>query len=263
MTYDETGFACASGCTSRGRHLVDCEHHDDGACSGCLPRLATNGLVCSGCTGRYARAISEAPDLVVHLRASMEPTSAQSEDAKSKPKGKGQGKHTPAPMSLDALDAADRLYAELAAWTRVACDDLDLTMPRLDGWRPDGSEGQVAGLKAGGRNDAPVMADLLLTHAERIFAQAWAPDLISEMHELVRQVDLRWPREERPKYLPTPCGRCDNMSLVRSVPAWADEYATIQCRSCGYIVEPVLYAWHARRILAEKQAELEARVGAA
>lgn len=263
MTSETNGFACASGCTSRARHLADCPQ--DGTCSGCLPRMATNGLICTGCTGRYVRAVSEAPDLIVHVRMHLNPASkGRQDDQSSKAKGKGQGKHTPAPMTLEAVDAADRLYSELVSWVRVTCDDLDLTTPTIHGWRPEGSEGQIAGLKPTAPNDSPAMARLLLRHAERVYAQPWVTVLIAELGTLVHRMDRAWPRIERPVYLPTPCPACDMLSLVRYAPSWLGAPITVRCtrEECGEVIAEDMYAWQARRVLAERQ-EAAREAGAA
>jgi hypothetical protein len=264
VTSDESAYACASGCTSRGRHLVECEHREDGECTGCLPRLATSGCVCSGCTGRYVRSVSEAPDLIAHLRSQLGPAAAAQEDGKSKPKGKGQGKHTPAPMSIDVVDIADRLYAELVGWVRLTCDDLGLTMPTIHGWRPEGADGQIAGLKPAAPDDSPTMATVLLRHADRVYEQPWVTVLIAELGTLVHRADRTWPRVERPVYLPTPCPACDMLSLVRYAPSWAGAPITVRCNrdECGEIIPEDMYAWQARRVLAERQ-EAERAKGAA
>lgn len=260
VTSDASGLACASGCTSRARHLATCEHQDDGTCTGCLPRIATVGYVCTGCTGRYVRAISEAPDLIAHVRLHLDPAfrglpAEDGSDGQGKAKGKGQGKHTPAPLALDVVDAADELYSELASWVRVTCDELDLTMPTIHAWRPEGAAGQVAGLKPESVDDSATMARLLLRHAERIFEQPWVTVLIAEVGKLVHRVDRTWPRVERPVYLPTPCPECDMISLVRYVPAWPGGPTTIRCNrpACGKIIQEDLYEFYALVVIAERQ----------
>jgi hypothetical protein len=230
--------------------------------------MSSIGYVCSGCTGRYVRTVAEAPDLIAHVRTLVSPSAViRQDDQSSKAKGKGQGKHTPAPLNLNVVDAADRLYAELVAWVRVTCDELDLTMPTIHGWRPTGSHGQVAGLKPEAADDSAAMAKLLLRHAEAIFGQPWVTVLIVDLDKLVHGMDRAWPRVERPVYLPTPCPEreCNMLTLVRYAPAWAGAPIIIRCTRdvCGKVMRDDLYDFYARVVLSDRQAEEAEQAGAA
>lgn len=60
-----TQLCAIPGCRIRNRHLGDC---DSEACGGCLPRVATEGLVCDACTGRTADRLTLIAELAPDAR---------------------------------------------------------------------------------------------------------------------------------------------------------------------------------------------------
>lgn len=58
MSHDAT--PCIRGCTTRRRHLYDCEDRD--TCRGCHPRYATHGLLCESCHAQLAEWLRPSTD---------------------------------------------------------------------------------------------------------------------------------------------------------------------------------------------------------
>lgn len=56
-------------CNRRGQHYADCEGQEDGTCRGCVPRSATNGLLCPVCSDKFTDALSRLKWLISHLRS--------------------------------------------------------------------------------------------------------------------------------------------------------------------------------------------------
>ena len=75
MTSDRT---CARpGCMTRGKHFASCPDYGktDGDCRGCVPSEARDGaIICERCYRAVRGAITDAPDLVGHLRSIADPT---------------------------------------------------------------------------------------------------------------------------------------------------------------------------------------------
>jgi hypothetical protein len=234
---------CIRGCTRRGQHLADCEDRD--TCKGCEPRPAAIGQLCIGCHGRLTQDIGRIPDLITHIREHVQPGAVRRDSMV-------QGTRTPpAPLALDAVDAADRLYAVLRSWTEMATDELELSPLAGGGWTLPGRTDAV-GLRSGARgDDSAKLATRLLTHLDRACAYEWVGEMATEMREAVRPTLLRWPTEERPTYLPTPCPRCDMLSLVRHAPETFEGRVTIACRrgECGEVVAEDKYGLLTRMVL--------------
>lgn len=247
---------CIRGCIRRGRHLSDCE--DRGNCSGCEPKLAAVGQLCITDHARLTENIGRIPDLIAHIREHVEPGAVR-RDSDSMVKST---RTPPAPLALDAVDGADGLYATLNAWHDTATDELDLTPLKRRGWTTTTGRGQIAGLRAGGTdNDSTAIAGRLLAHLERVCQYEWVGDMATEISDAVRAALKRWPLEERPIYLPTPCPACDMLSLTRYAPQTFEGKSVISCRACGAAIAEDLYDWQTRRVLIAKHNEAEAAQG--
>lgn len=97
-------------CRIRGRHLPACQ---DETCSGCLPRVALDGLVCDVCVNRTATALTAIITLTPDARAI-----AYGEVRRST----GGGSNKPGSRSPGNDDAMDALDAVQNALTTIARD---------------------------------------------------------------------------------------------------------------------------------------------
>lgn len=118
--------ACVRGCKIRGEHKTGCPGED---CWGCLPRRATDGLLCTACHCSLLRDLTAAPHLVEHLRT-IERGQGESESVRGT-------REPPAPLSVAAASAADDLHAMLASWVLLIVEEHPgrLTGPSLAGSR--------------------------------------------------------------------------------------------------------------------------------
>jgi hypothetical protein len=117
-------------CRTRGRHLPTCT---DDQCQGCLPRVATEGLICDADLARAERHLAEvirlAPDARLVAQGLVR-------------RGSGGGSGKPAsrpPLNADALDALDAVTNALTTLARMIADERGLTF---------GSDGPRARLSA-------------------------------------------------------------------------------------------------------------------
>jgi Zn ribbon nucleic-acid-binding protein len=260
------------GCAVRGQHLGDCPNpclrhgcdRTEDACHGCRPAAADYALLCTWDRGRLARAIVSAPDLVEHIRDQVEPGA---------PTGDGMpgGSRTPpAPLRLDAVDAADLLYAAAADLAAAAADAQRLAGPDRPGvWRDQ--RGRIIGASPATIIDATRLATNWL-HVHLDWVSAWpavgdlfaagdvaepwpdTPWLAAEhavppgLVRLVEQAHRRWPTASRERHIPgVVCPTCDAAgSLVYHPPGYAEGPVTVQCARCGYLVPDDRHGWYAR-----------------
>lgn len=119
------------------------DHEDDMPCArGCAwepamegepsrPKPARHGLLCDSCFYRLQHALTMIPDLMVNMRALIEPQHGQDFipfGAHTKPSG------SPAPLRIDPLDASDSLFAKLVSWTEVFGGELHVPQPSVAVW---------------------------------------------------------------------------------------------------------------------------------
>lgn len=105
---------CARGCTLDGQHAPPCDGND---CGGCLPRPADTGHLCERCYTALRRDLATAPSLINWLRQHVEPGGPRQD-------GKTTGtRNPPAPLSADAVAAADDLHAMLASWVLLILEE--------------------------------------------------------------------------------------------------------------------------------------------
>jgi len=276
------GKPCSCSCHNGGAGVYPCDvpggchpnHRPAASCPGCVPAPAERGLLCLASTALLAHALTLAPDLIAHVRAHVPPGGPRgSRRAGDPPPPRvGSAVAAPVPLSLSAVDAADRLYAQLVSWTETAADDLGLTGPDAPrSWRTSASNGQAAGLPAGSDGtQATVYARWLHTHLDQIVARPWVTELLPDpagdpdpdrppLVTLVRWTERSWPLEEHPRWLATPCRECGLRTVRYYAPRDVGLPITISCRSCGYALPEELWDFEARKILDEREAAERAR----
>jgi hypothetical protein len=161
---------------------------------------------------------------------------------------------------LDPLDTADRIFAELAGWTRTSRDILGMsgpTMPRA--WCPSGSHGDIAGLPVGSTGaEAGLFASWLLAQYDRIVREPFVVEMTSgteSFRAVVERAARTYPTEDSAKPLQGErCGRCHRLTVAFIPPADAGQEAIIKCLGCGEITDENHFDWSSRRILSGKEA---------
>ena len=210
MTSDRT---CARpGCMTRGKHFASCPDYGktDGDCRGCVPSEARDGaIICERCYRAVRGAITDAPDLVGHLRSIADPTkSSWNFDRLSG----GSRAELPAPVQAAIIDASNDVMTALRAWA------LDVQFGY--GLHPWSAAGLEAGADAeAAYEDAVACADLILDDLDRIANDA---ALAVKLHAdfasrsqgepdrwTVADAIARWPLDDAPRVAAQPCPECD------------------------------------------------------
>lgn len=110
-------------CRIRGRHLPTCEADERHPCSGCLPRVADDGLVCATCERRAEE----------HLRNIVRLTpDARLVAAGLVRRGTGGGSGKPgsqSPGNDGAMDAMDAVQSALTTLARDIAETRGITIP--------------------------------------------------------------------------------------------------------------------------------------
>lgn len=129
----ETTRACIRGCSLYNRHLDDCDGtRDDGKpCRGCLPRRATNGLLCGPCHRRFELMITDAPTVYRWLTGNIEAGTGQAMDdiGQGKVKQHKKGEGSPAPIKVAIYDVRQLLADRLTIWVDHHCEDSGVAGP--------------------------------------------------------------------------------------------------------------------------------------
>jgi hypothetical protein len=204
------------------------------------------------CRAQLAHALTVVPALIEHIRGDIGPKSGRRDSDRPGPQIRAAAV-APTPLDVAAVDTADRLYAELVSWVGVACTDLGLTGPTPGRtWRTvrgaGPPAGQPAGLPAGADGaDAGRYARWLLTHLDRIVGRPWVVELLPDVDgdpdpdrpplvTAVAWTAARWPIEDRPRWLPTPCPGCDLRAVRYHPPSGPGLPAAISCQACGHVI---------------------------
>lgn len=237
---------CIRGCMIARKHVKDCAGDEE--CGGCVPRLADKGLLCERCFTALRRDVALAPSLVRWLREHVEPGGPNQD-------GKTTGtRNPPAPLSTDAVAAADDLHAQLASWVLLILEEHP---DRLHGpdWRgsvvrpvskrvirqmhdslgypihlrycPDEQpwesvvyeDARTVGVRDGGTTSTENVCKWLLARLDEASAwtvsQEWIADFVREITEATATLLARWPQEARQRTITDlPCPKCDRISLV-------------------------------------------------
>lgn len=223
---------CVRGCTIRGRHLVP--HSEVEVCSGCLPVEAMRGsLLCEACVERLRRVISDAPDLVAHLRSMVDPRRSGWNFDRAKLSGRRAGSKLP--MNTELVEAADETLAILTHFADVFGDEMDYTGRRS---YPAGT-GAVAAYDLA-RLPAWFLLDNLgwIVNDARVegFVRAvLGPNADPEDWTIARALS-RWPMFERARYAKVPCPQCNLRMIYRKPPRHHGDQLAYECRNpkCGW-----------------------------
>lgn len=268
---------CATGCRLRGEHAAGCtgfraqretgagtagtdaarpdgtgDRDDAGAqarCTGCLPRAATHGRLCTWCWQRLTDDVAAAPGLVRYLWHLGEPALTS---APSVVRGRGGTPAAERSPRHPARDAADEVHACLAAWADLVRDEHPLGR-RLTG--PDENGARRTRTTTGLFEGEPVLrrSEVVGVHepeaTSRLVAwllplltwcadQGWAGEMRREVGHRVRSALARFPLEERSRRVPgLPCPACGRPSLRYHPSTVERATAQVTCsrRACGRV----------------------------
>lgn len=271
--------SCAHGCIVRGHHTASCmgecagcrsdgghRRACDRTCGGCRPRQAEFGQLCAWCWQRLHADLVDAPGLVAHLREVAEP------DAGARPLSENPARSDPAETAMlsAAVDAADELHGQIAAWALLIIDEhpAGLAGPdRRDWWTSHGrlavlddgetytSRPRVVGIRRPRPDATQRLVAWLLPHLEWASRQPWIGDMRAELKSLVSTTHARWPQVERPRHVAgIPCARCNQLTLTYSPPAAFKHPFVVTCTNpdCGRVFSEAEWDAHLARHMASK-----------
>lgn len=219
-------------CVESGSHLGDCETRE---CSGCRPRLAYCGRLCTQHWSWVMRDLSRVPELVEAARSAVDGTRAPGDERVS-----GSGRLAPpAPLDTGAVDGVDELIAQLYSTAVHLAGEMHVLPPAdIELWF---SGSRVQGVRAGTGPEAAARAasqvvEWFRRHFETIATYPDVLDLGPELHKRVRVMSTRWPAAEPPRHVPgMPCPSCELADLWWTPPAGEGWPEGIECRACSYV----------------------------
>lgn len=188
-------------CTIQDEHRDGC-YLDN--CSGCLPRKATHGLLCSHCFSKAEDTIRRVGDMIMHLRSIEGGGQAIGERVST-----SLSIRLPVPQSwMTADELVVALGGQMIPSTASIDDTAVIVAGLLEGWR-----------------------DVLA----RVSTVEGAKQAVTTT--LVLQTALaRWPEAEaKERDMPTmQCSECGARDLVRKAPLEYLGDLFVDCRSCGF-----------------------------
>jgi hypothetical protein len=202
-------------------------HGEGEICAGCLPVEALDGaMLCDACVKRLRRTITDAPDLVAHLRSMIDPRrSGWNFDRPSLSRSRGGSK---LPMNTDMVEAADEVVGILTHFADVFGDEMDYSGRR----RLEAGAGAIAGYDA-----AALPAFWLLEHLDRIindvrvegFARAVLGPMADPEDWTIAKALGRWPMRERARWAKPRCPQCKLRMVIAKPPRHAGDRKAYEC----------------------------------
>ncbi|WP_143822598.1 hypothetical protein [Mycetocola reblochoni] len=222
---------CVRGCTIPGEHTAQClrDRVLSGAaeCAGCLPVMARPGvLVCQQDWDRFIGGLEIVADLVAHLRTVIDPMKA----AQYGERVSTSRVHAPAPLDLNAVDAADQITQTVIGQAEFHGDETE-----YHGWRdhvPAGASAELAYMYVGSA------AEYLIYHAHTILNGRFAADTINTILYgrgwTIHRATERWPRTQKPYIAEPPCPSCGMKTIIATPPPIPGDPTSYECRSCPW-----------------------------
>jgi hypothetical protein len=200
----ETTTACVRGCSLYRQHLSDCDNPDE--CRGCLPRRATNGLLCDPCYRRLQLMLTDAPVVYRWLTGNM--SSGTGAARPHEDYERGGTPEMPAPIKVQVLDLRDLFADQLTEWVDEWCEKHGLTGPP--------------------RHSVGADSAFLLTWLPGIARLDWIGDWFETVAQTLIDAHALAPWRPAVRRIPrVPCPGCGETNLV----IYGGE-SDITCQSC-------------------------------
>lgn len=238
---------CARGCILRDQHEPTCEDRD--RCRGCIPRRASNGLLCFPCHRRLLETLLAAPvqhDMLLAVSGLAAPRRMRGDADLIR------GKHTqtPPPLRLACIDEARYLADLLSEFVERLVDDYRMRGPKqhisnADRHDPRRRVAITRGERDGYRWTEPpsrfrvdTAAHWLRAQLERLESLDTVADDMEVLLERMAQAHALAPwREEMERMNGIECPRCHAYALAHF---GGDEDVT--CLRCREAIPPERYA---------------------
>lgn len=226
----ETTAACVRGCSLYRQHLTDCDGTDAAGreCRGCLPKRATNGLLCDPCYRRLQLMLTDAPVVYRWLTGNL-----ASGDGAARPHEdyeRGGTPEMPSPLKEHVLDLRDLFADQLTEWVDEWCEKHGLTGPE--------------------RHDVGTDSRFLLTWLPGIVRLDWIGDWFEQVAETLIDAHTAAPWRPAVRRIPrVPCPGCGETNLV----IYGGE-SDVTCQSCRIMMTEDRFAmWE--QVLKQDEAE--------
>jgi hypothetical protein len=204
---NETTAACIRGCAIYREHFTDCT---DETCRGCLPRRATNGMLCDPCYRRLQLMLTDAPVVYRWLTGNLASGDGAARAHEDYERG-GTPEH-PAPLKVQVLDLRDLFADQLTEWVDEWCEKHGLTGPP--------------------RHDVTADSVFLLTWLPGIVRLDWIGDWFEQVAQTLIDAHALAPWRPAVRRIPrVPCPGCGESNLV----IYGGE-SDITCQSCKILM---------------------------
>ncbi|WP_416394207.1 MULTISPECIES: hypothetical protein [unclassified Curtobacterium] len=186
---------------------------------------------------RAHQRLDEAPGLVAYVRTLVTPAGAQRSDGQPRP----ASKEAPAPLRVDAVDAADSTYAQLLNWVSYWSEALHIAPPvtATYAWsNVNETQGFRAGITPEGAGILVRNVTVwLLTHQDKIERHEYAGGYFEDVASIIWDLRKKFPRSGRGTrpVVPRPCPVCSNDETMGV--EWQSEQLTdftLSCSYCGF-----------------------------
>ena len=216
-----------------------------------VKREGANGgsfYLCEGHLGALRVHLETLGALALHCRRLITPSASAGLTG-----GRSGAVDAPAPLALSPVDDADDILAWMWSWASMIAEDTGHRLPpQADAWA---CGGVVHGMRRGDYVALVALTGWLLDRLDAAARRPWIDEWALESKVKAAQLDRRYPRSERPIFLPMPCPACDLLTLVRHPPRFRDLPVLIVCDShdCGEVLPENMYDWYTRRFAEEKR----------
>jgi len=199
------------------------------------PREAAAGsYLCDRCARRLRHHLVEAPDLCVRIRATIDPMKAQVYD-REKLGGPMSSESRP-PMSLDAIEAADEVYAILTYFAEVFGDDMVYRTHTFAAGVDGPDVYHLAKLPAGYLLEQ--LPGIVNDHRVDGFARAVLGPAVDEDSWTIAMALRRWPDHMPDRWAKQPCPRCEQRTVRVRAPRMLGDTTVFWCANEACAWEP-------------------------
>ncbi|ROP65650.1 hypothetical protein EDF55_0088 [Curtobacterium sp. ZW137] len=193
-------------------------------------------VLLSFAAARARQRLNDAAGLIAYVRTLVAPSGVQRSDGLPRP----ASKDAPAPLRVNAVDAADSAYAQLVNWVGYWSETLHLSPPVTATYAWSNAR-EVQGFRGGVTPEGAGMlvknlTVWLLTHQDKIERHEYAGSYFDDGAAIIWDLRKKFPRSgrgTRPVF-PRSCPVCDSPSMGVE---WQSEQLTdftLICAYCGF-----------------------------
>lgn len=199
-------------------HRAECEETETH--KSCQPAEATRGLLCEKCFESLQSALTDAPEIVHHLRNIFGILSSRAKDGSKRTR-----REPPAPINLSAFELSENIFETIVGIKIKSKDSASHVVSELS-----------------------KSVDEKLQSFESFVNDAEVKHVLPVI-KIVRAAKKLFPMSEVEQKTAMPCPECDLLTIYTPPQSFGDTMK-VSCQSCGFEVPPDKIAFYAH--LAEK-----------